>query len=260
MRLHPHRPWSAPVASVAIVFVCTAVGLARPAVAQTPSWEARGFVNINGGRQVTSTDFSDNVIFTQFVEEGNLDVSYDVDRGTVFDVSGGIRVWRNLAVGVGVSRFSRNDDTSVTAQIPHPFFFDRDRQINGTAADLKRKETAVHVQAMWVVPASDSVVVTLFGGPTYLVVKQDLVTDVLFTQTYPYNAATFTGTNRRNQSDSKIGFNVGADIAFYFSDMIGVGWLARFSRASVDLRSPDGGTVAIDAGGFHTVGGLRVRF
>ena len=171
-----------------------------------------------------------------------------------------MRVWRNLAVGVAVSAFGKESDTSVTARIPHPFFFDRDRQVSGSPGDLRREETAVHVQAIWVVPVSAALEVAVFGGPTFFNISQDLVTDVLFTQVYPYDTATYAGISTGRQSESKVGFNVGADVSFYFSGHVGVGWLARFSRATIDLPSQDGGTVTVDTGGFQTGGGLRLRF
>ena len=100
----------------------------------------------------------------------------------------------------------------------------------------------------------------LFGGPTFVAVTQDLLRDVEFTQSFPFDTATFTGAATREQSKSGIGFNVGVDLAFYFSGHVGVGWLARFSRATIDLASEDGGTVKVDAGGVHVAGGLRMRF
>lgn len=236
---------------------CVVLGSATTVAAQQT---ARGFVTVNWGFQATSTNFSDNVVITRFVEQGDFDAGYGVDGGNIFDMSGAVRVWRNLAIGVGVSLFDRADDVSVAARIPHPFFFDQDRQISGTQGDLRRKETAVHVQVIWVVPVNEALELAVFGGPTFFDVKQDLVTDVLFTQVYPYDTATYTGLTTSNQSESTIGFNVGADVAFYFSEHVGVGWLTRFSRATIDLRSADGGTVEVDAGGFHVAAGLRLRF
>ena len=254
------------MAAMAAMIGVAVVGSATTVAAQQRSdglnrpRPARGFVTVNGGYQATSTDFADNVVFTRFVEEGDLDAKYGLGAGALYDVGGAVRVWQNLAVGVAVSAFSEDSDTSVTARIPHPFFFDRDRQVSGSQGDLGREETAVHVRAIWVVPVTEAVEVAVFGGPTFFNIKQELVSDVLFTQAYPFDAATYTGATTGTQSESAVGFNVGADLAFYFSGHIGVGWLARFSRATIDLPSQDGGTVAVDTGGFQTGGGLRLRF
>ena len=92
---------------------------------------------------------------------------------------------------VGVSRYTLDVSSRVSARVPHPMFFGRDRSISGTIP-LTRDETAVHSQALAIVPATRSVTVTLFGGPTFLTVEQGLVTDVRFTHAYPYDGAEFS--------------------------------------------------------------------
>ena len=172
---------------------------------------------------------------------------------------GGVRVWRNLAVGVGFSRFNTGSEAVVAAALPHPFFFDRERPVSGTAI-AAREETAVHIQAQWVIPVSDVVEVAVFGGPTFFTVEQDLVSGINFTDIFPFETATFVSASVQQQSESAVGFHVGADIAVYFTPNVGVGGLVRFSRATVDFSSIDGGTVSADTGGVHVGGGLRLRF
>ena len=254
--LHP-----APAAAVAIISVVLLAATVRPALAQPDA--PRGFVSVNGGIQTASSDFSDSVDFGHPLfgpEDGSFDASYPAGDDTGFDVGGGVRVWRNLALGANVSVFSRESDAGITGQLPHPFRFDRPRAINGTAAGVARTETAVHVQAQWVVPVGRSVAITLFGGPTWFNVTQDLVTGITFDQAYPYDEATFTGASAREQSASAIGVHVGADAAYYFSEWIGIGGTVRFSRGSVEFDSSDGGVAETDVGGVHTTAGLRIRF
>ena len=98
---------------------------------------------------------------------------------------------------------------------------------------------------------------TLFGGPTFFSVSQAFVTGIDFDQAYPYDTATLTAAMTRTQDGSTIGFNVGADIAVYFSRWVGVGGLIRFSRSEVDLGD---GPTTIAVGGLHTAAGLRLRF
>ena len=251
-------PPAAPAAACLLLLAGALAGFARPAAAQT--WDARGFLTINGGQQAASPDFSDNIAFTDFAEEGDFDARYANGSDTLFDVGGGVRVWRNLGIGAGVSVFSHTGDAGITARIPHPFFFDRHRAIDGTEPGFAREETAVHLQALWVIPASRSIHITLSGGPTFFAVTQELVTGVNYDHAYPYDVATLSGTDKQGHSLSTTGFNVGGDVAFYFSEWIGVGGTVRLSRGSAVLTSPDGGTVTIDTGALQVSGGLRVRF
>ena len=247
-------------AACAILVLAALAGGAGPAAAQAS--DARGFLMINAGTQTASAEFSDTITFSHPLfgpELGSFDTRYRGGGDTLVDLSGGVRIWGRFAVGAGVSQVSHEDEAGITGRLPHPFVFDRLRQIRGTEAGLARQETAVHVQALWVMPA-DWAVISLFGGPTFFSVTQDLVTDVMFDQTYPYTEATFAGARRRAQSASTTGGHVGADIAVYFSDRVGIGGTVRISRGSVDVDASDGGTVAIDVGGVQMSGGLRLRF
>ena len=256
---------------LAILFIGMFVGAVCPATAQ--SSDARGFVLVNAGLQPSTTSFADNVVFAESggtysgsllshsaaQEEARFDGSYAVANGTLFDVTGGVRIWRNLGVGAGMTRYVLDVTTSVSAQVPHPFHFQRSRSISGTLP-LTREETAVHLHILAVVPVSPSFTVTAFGGPTSFRLKQGLVNDVRFTHSYPYDGATYADAVTGTQSASKIGFNVGADVAYYFTSNVGVGWLMRYSNGKIDLSSADGDAVRVESGGLHTAGGLRLRF
>ena len=78
-------------------------------------------------------------------------------------------------------------------------------------------------------------------------------------QEYPFETASYERAIAGGQSGTGIGFNAGADLAYYFSDVAGVGF-ARYSRATVDLASAGGGTVGVPAGGLQVGGGLRLKF
>ena len=257
MRLLTHRTRGRATAVIGIVF--SVLALPADGGAQQRTEDSRGFVNVNGGYQASSTDFTSSFGFLSNAEEVTSRTDYAVDAGLFFDMSGGVRVWRHLAVGVGFSRFNQDGEAAIAAALPHPFFFDRDRPVSGTAIAI-REETAVHIQAQWVIPVSDMVDVAVFGGPTFFTVEQDLVSGIDFTDVFPFETATFVSASVEQQSESTVGYHVGADIAVYFTPNVGVGGLVRFSQATVDFSSNDGGTISVDTGGVHFGGGLRLRF
>ncbi len=218
-----------------------------------------GYVSFNGGTQATSTAFDDNIVFPEFQEDADFNAAYGVGGGAVFDVGGGLRLANGLGFGMGVSRFERVDPASIDARVPHPFFFDRPRSLNGSAPDLTRRETAVHLEVRWFAPAGDAVELSVFGGPTFFSLRQHLVTAIAYDHSYPYDEATFGSASTTALSASAVGFHAGADVGFFFSEAVGVGALLRYSAASVDLPA-DAGAIPVDAGGFHVGAGLRLRF
>lgn len=255
---YSHAAREALAAALPMLLLLAAAG---PALAQSSA--PRGALSINGGLQTAAGEFSDTVNFGHELfgpEDATVETRYPGSDGALFDVGGSVRVWRNLGVGASVSWLTRETDADVEGQLPHPFRFESPRGVSGAAAGLARAEAAVHVQASWVIPVGPSLAVTLFGGPTWFNASQDLVTDIRFDQAYPYDTATYSGANTAELSASAIGAHAGADVAYYFSERIGVGGMVRFSGGSVEFDYPDGGTFKNNVGGLHTVGGLRIRF
>lgn len=235
---------------------CT-IAVLTPAVAaaQPTPWTDRGYVAINGFYQSTSS-FSDLVRPVQGGEAAQIDTSYGVAGMPGFDAGAGVRLWRNLALGVDAGYASTSKHASVTAQVPHPFYFNRPRPVSGDTTGLSRSETAINVEALLMVPIRARWQAAVFGGPTWFMVDQDLVTNVTVSESYPFDTATFAGATVVRQSHSAAGFNVGGDLSYILRPHVGVGFDVRYSRATVALT----GSATVVAGGSHVGGGIRFRF
>ena len=242
------------------LFVSVFFFAVQPRVSAQTAPVSRGFVVVNGGYQLTSNDFSDSAVKRENAEDGRFDTKYAVGRGVAFDVAAGGIVWRRLGVGVGVSRFSVATPASLSATVPHPFFFNQPRSVNGEATGLKREEMAIHIQVRGVLPVGDQLQVMVFGGPSFFQITQGVVTDFSYTDSYPYDAATFSAATTIDASVSKLGFHVGGDVAFFFTKQVGIGATVQFAGASVLLPTADGATQSVKVGGGRVGGGLRFRF
>jgi hypothetical protein len=230
----------------------------RPATAQRSVINEKVFFSAGVLFQVNSNDFTDSATVRRNAENGRLETAYDVGGGLAFDVSGSYLVWKQLAIGVGLTLFSASTTTEINAQVPHPFFFNQPRTVTGEF-DGDRSETAVHIQAKWLVPVGPKMLVTIFGGPSFFSVEQDIVNDFEFSESYPYDTATFTRAIAASQSESAIGVNVGGDVAYFFTPNVGVGGTAQYSGATVEMTTPSG-TADVKAGGLQVGGGIRLRF
>lgn len=233
-------------------------GVASPARSGPPKgWRDRAFISGNAGWQLSSTTFSDSRTLTDSgsvdTEKRTLKADYETKSGPTFDIGGAVRLWGGLGAGVAVTRYSKTGDIGVSGTVPHPFFFNQPRSIEGIASG-KREELAVHVDAVYVVPVNPRLQVAIFGGPSFFNVKQTVVSDFTFSQSYPYDSAAFTGATAAEESKSVTGFNVGADVGYYFTDVIGIGGVIRFSRATFDAS-----VGKIDVGGPEVAFGVRLR-
>lgn len=232
---------------------------AAPPAAQRPQ-APRLYVSIDGGYQAGTEDFRNGGTFTQYLEEARFDSAYEVEPGPQFRAAGGVRLWRRLHAGVAVSRFTQTTPTRVTGAIPHPFFFSRPRDIEGSVAGLRRKEAAVHLQARAVVPISGRIDLAAFAGPSWFSVEQGVVGAVQYGESYPFDTAEFRSATTMRRKVSRAGFNVGGDVAFFVLRNVGVGASVQFARANVTLPGGDATDVDTNAGGVQGGVGLRLRF
>ena len=216
--------------------------------------QERVVVSVNASYLTASRTFSDARTFDVNQETAHFSSAYKVEPSTGVDAGGFVRVVQGLAVGVAFTSHKDARDILVTGTIPHPILFGHDRSIEGTAAGT-REETAVHLQFGYIVPAGKRISAIVFGGPSFFTVKQSVVTAVRYTDAYPYDEATFSGATVANEEEQKTGFNVGVDVAYYFTKNIGAGGIVRFASTKVDFSLGE-----VDAGGAMVGGGVRIRF
>jgi hypothetical protein len=204
--------------------------------------------------------FENTTPITEFVESGSRNVRYATPGIPGFDVGAGVQVMRRLFVGGAVSAFTGSSVGDVNAEIPHPFFFDKKRELTASVGGLERQELGVHIQAATILPISRRIRVLLAGGPSLFRVRQELVTDALYSQEYPFDAVTFTSARTEVQAKTAFGFHGQASLVTMLSSRVGADVLVRYSTASVLFDGPDGSTFSASLGGLQVGLGLRAIF
>jgi hypothetical protein len=247
-RLHRVRAWCAAV-------IILAPGVSAQALAQSP----RIVVAVNGAVQSSAPALSDRFEFDSSVETAIVDLTYPARAAVLIDAGIGVRVWRRIGVGLAVSRATRRGAAEVDARLPHPLLFAQPRTVAGSQPGLDTTETAAHLQLLYAIEATPGVTLVLSGGPSVMQVRQELVTDVKYSETYPFDEAAFTSAGTRRSSASATGFNAGADVRWMFAPSVGIGVLVRYSRARVDLDGADR-SLGVRGGGVQAGVGLRLAF
>ena len=239
-----------PTAAILALCVC---GAPQMAAAQTMQWTDKGYVSVNGGVQAGSHDLSESGSFPLYDETATFASTNKVKGGPLFDIGGAYRVWgKNLLAGLSISHVGSKSDGSVTGSIPDPVFFDRPRSVSKSFSDLKHSETAVHLDAIWVMPVANKIDVALFLGPTIFSVKQDTIPSLTITEPGPTVTSTVASSSK-----TAVGFNVGVDAQYMLRKKYGVGLIARYAGGSVSLP---GASKKLTVGGFQIGVGGRLRF
>jgi hypothetical protein len=245
-------------ASQAQMRPATPVKPAKPAVRYDPTLPDLVFIDAGGGYRFNSLNFTESRTEPYFAETKSWTADYSVKNGPLFAIGGGARVWRHVVVGATFTHFKDDEPATITGKIPNPFFFNKDRTISGTADALAHQEQTLHLSGIWRSRVTPAFELGVFGGPSFISLKRDFVSDVQFQEAYPFDTATFTGAVTSEVSKSCLGFHVGADLAWFFTRNIGVSGAVRFSRATADLTTPAGNATSLDVGGTDATVGVRI--
>ncbi len=235
-------------------------------------WTDRIFVNLNVGSVPSRSpiQLTGGSTFSIYDETGSTTSSQTVTfkKPSAFDVSGGVRVFWNLGVGVGYSSSSTLGAGTIGASVPHPLVYGMSRTAGGTLDGLDHFESAFHVSAVYVAKLPKNFEVALSAGPSFFKVSQDTMGDVAVgPEVAPYTTITLVNPKVITTAASKTGFNFGADLS-YFSNVsvsilsnIGVGVFVKYAGTTIDLKPEGSATpISMKLGGVKVGAGLRIRF
>jgi hypothetical protein len=225
------------------------------------AWLDRGYLSANVVYQTATPPFTQQQSWNYFAEPASVTIEYPGGNAVGVDIAGGLRVWRNLAIGAGVAVVSRPSTTVVSGSMPNPLYAKRPTTLSG-GFEAKHSETAIHVQASWTMSLKPKMVLMVFGGPSFVNVTQTIVQaeGVGTSIPYPYDDGTITSADTTTESGMAIGFSAGADVTYFLSKAIGVGGIVRYALASAGIPVTGQPSVPVKAGGLQVGGGLRVYF
>jgi hypothetical protein len=229
-------------------------GLATGASAQALQSTDRAFAGLSFGGQTKARTYTTSGSLPLYEETATFESSVGIGSEALFDLSGGVRVWNNVAVGLGFSRYSDTSDGTFNASIPDPAFFNSPHSVTATPTGLKHTESQFHVSVYWLQPVTDKVDVSVYAGPTFFSVKQDLPSGF----TVVPGTATIATVTQTQVKENAVGLHGGVDVRYLILTNVGAGLFLRYAQGRVDTDAVDGGRMEV--GGFQYGVGVRVRF
>jgi hypothetical protein len=224
--------------------------------AQTQA-SAKYFIDVNAGAQTQSRSIGTSTSFPLYTETAIINTAQGVDSGGLFDLSVGYRLPlafggnpMPFAVGIGVSIFGDEGESSVIASIPSPVAFNRAANVTASATDLKHKEVGTHLTFSYFHTITDKIDASVFVGPSFFNVSQEFTT-----ATVPSGTQSLTLSTVRERTTAA-GANIGFNINYLVRPNYGAGVFFRYAGATADLDTFDG----LKVGGVQLGGGLRLRF
>jgi hypothetical protein len=99
----------------------------------------------------------------------------------------------------------------------------------------------------------------VFGGPAYVHIRQDMATRITFTESYPYDSATFSGVETASLSGGGVGATAGVDVSYLLTKRLGLGGEIRYTYASTTL-TPSTQPSHVALGGLQVAFAARILF
>jgi hypothetical protein len=234
-----------------------ALAAASAASAQTATEPARAFVNVGGGYQFADQSATISGTFTLYDETGTFEGTRSFGKGAFFDVGGGVHVFGQMSAGISWSRYVKASDVLFTVVVPHPLYVNQPRTVGMNVNDLGHTEDFINFQLFYQIMtlASGRMDVSLFGGPSVVMVSEDTVQTVTATETgSPYTAVKLDATFE-SASKTTVGYNVGAQVNYRLAGNFGAGAFFRYTGGTATLPWGD-----VKAGGPQVGASLRYTF
>lgn len=245
------------VAATVLTLTCGAVANAQQKAASPTAQNStmplgdKVFIGVNVGAQTRSSTLSKDFSLPVYRETATSTTTATVGRGAIFDVSAGYRFMPQIGVAVGYSSFGTTGSVQGTASVPNPTFFNRPAAVTITPVDAKRSERTVYLVLVGFLPVGEKTDLSLFVGPSFTKVNQDLIYDFGVT---PGTQSVLSPV--RTEAGTATGINIGGDLSYQFMPQVGAGLFLRYLGGSVDLTSASD----VKAGGVQIGIGARFRF
>lgn len=244
-----------------VLALLTVLALPATSAAQTASSEQpKIFVTAGIMSQLTKATFDDTLSFTVYSEDGTIQQAFKSGHGLRGEFGGGVRLGEKFSIGGLFSIMSVDGPLDVTGSVPHPFFFNQPRSATASTT-AKRTVRDIEVQIMYRVVDSAQWLVEVGGGPTFSHISQDVGTDLVLTDVYPYDTVAISSVTLTKASGSRLGANVGGSITRLLSPKLGVTGNVRWTGASVevDATTPTG-KLKLQTGGVQVGVSIRIMF
>jgi hypothetical protein len=232
-----------------------------------PAGQARGpapvkrqaresFVYLGASMQTTSDGFVAVTTSPKYAEQEVRTTTYGTAWRPGFEIGGGTWITPEVSIAVLVTRRQLSQSASISAQIPHPFFYNQPRTLTGQTT-ANRADTSLHVQIGYSAVNVPHLQVILAGGPSYSWVQQDLLDQLNYTDVYPYDTVTFTGATMRTETAHGLRGNVDGTVLVPLSRAVAIQGSVRYLFGTVSFATA--GVPPVTGSGQVGVG-VRLRF
>ena len=185
-------------------------------------------------------------------------INYNFEKGNSFNASLGYKFSSSIGIELGMDLCSRNILSDYSASIPHPWLFNSPREADNEGT-YKLTENVVYLNFVYSIPFS-KFGLDIFGGPAYFLSKIELIKEIQYSYSYPYETISISANTEEVKKNS-FGFNAGTSFNYYIVKGFGIFVNAQYFSSSVDFEpTSDIPGLKLTLGGFKAGAGLKILF
>ena len=220
--------------------------------------ETRLALFLNGVTESSDFALTESRSFSIFKETATLDVNYRGSNRSGYEVGALVRIRGPVGIVASAELFDTAPSATYRNRLPHPFFYDRLRELSGEQPDLSWSERAVHVDPVLSLDFGPRLSVDAFSGVSMFFTETELVDEILYEEVFPYDSLVSKGTTFRRMEARPLGYNLGVSTTLRLLGVLGVNFGLRYSRAEVRLDLAEGRETHFEVGGLRFGAGLRI--
>lgn len=204
------------------------------------------------------------------IPNSHFESDFDYGGDLAYGLAGGflVALYRGGSIGGGASLTRATYAVDVDYEASEPHF--RVPVIVGDTIAVEapdRRETALHLHAVYAPPTPEQLRVRLFVGPSAFRIELPVTTghSLIFLDSPPGYEILELGFS--TSEETVIGGHLGTDVAYFFSKAFGIGATVIYSRATEEFRFSPAETTSDDQiveeitlGGLSAMLGVRFRF
>lgn len=255
------KPISLRVALFVAVAISANLASAQTTVAPTPDaasgpkGPSRVDLGLSFAQIVNASTFSTTGTVREFAEDGTFSANYKVKGapGGMIDLQYNLK--ETVGIRVGFQSSGRKSNADFTGSVPHPFFFNRPRSVQGSASGLRFTEQAITVAA--VLRKTGKWGYAVDAGPAFFNLNATLADSIRYAHSFPYDTASFAGANSSRKKSSFVGISAGVSLSRALGPSFDAVAGVRYSGGTGSVTAA-GKSVDVKAGGVQAQIGLRL--
>ncbi len=205
---------------------------------------------------VPFADFKDEYLISAYNEDGPYSGRYNASESFCPEVGLMYRIKEKIGILFSVEPFISKTKGDILAQIPHPFYFGKFRELV-IKDNFSYSEIPFNLNVTYDAGKLKGISILLTGGLTLFYSSAEILESFTYADIYPYDTVTLTSTKYKTFSSFSPGINAGVAGFYPLKENMGLGIQLKSSFGKASFTPEGRDKVSYTLGGFKA--GLYFR-